>query len=508
MRLDLLPACFRAVCCVCRVSQTACTLRKKTAMGFVFRRLPWLICVLLLSACGATPVATITPTPTVAAPPSATLPPSDASSTAIGIPTTAPPTATSTPGDPAPTVTSTPSDPAPTPSPVPPTAAPPPPSPDPGIAAELLFLRNGTLIALNPATGAERILTDTVSDFAATPDGRRIALVRGSGTAAELWVIERNGNGLEQLTSNNRAESSPSWAPDGLAVAYTSAVDQARSLDWEGWSTWCAAADVRIIDLRDGVEQTLGAGCEPAFAPDGQRIAFATAPTAAPPGFAFPGSTNAIRMVNRAGANGWNYATGGPDTQPMSSYLVYGPAWSPDASQLAYQRFVGYQALIDINMTELGVAFRGPGEPIGIGAGWLLPPRFAPDGRTVAVVQHHFGDPRGFSGYDIWSVTLLRLGATETVTLPAADLTLNATVLATLPRSTAAAWAPDGSALAVILPADWEPGRSPQEPAFPGAGAGAVWRWTPGSDPDLLFAPAVDFGSPLLWLPALQPLRG
>jgi dipeptidyl aminopeptidase/acylaminoacyl peptidase len=369
--------------------------------------------------------------------------------------------------------------------------------------AELLFLRNSALIALNPSTGGERILADDVSDFAATSDGRRIAMVRGAGDAAELWMIERNGNGLTQLTANKRAEAGPSWAPDGLALVYTSSVGQERSLEWAGWSAWCATAEARIIELSAGTEQTLGAGCEPAFAPDGRRIAFATAPTAQPPGLSFLGSNNAIRMVNREGANGWNYAVGGPDTQPMSSYLVYGPAWAPDSDELAYQRFVGYQALVDINLTELGVAFRGPGAPIGIGAGWLLPPRFAPDGQTVAVVEHNVGDPRGFSGYDIWSTTLLRLGTSETVTLPAADITLNATVLATLPRSTAAAWAPDGNSLAVILPANWEPGRSAQEPAFPNEGLGAIWRWTPGNDPDAQLAGDVDFGSPLLWLPGV-----
>ncbi len=466
----------------------------------------FLIQMLLLSACGAAPGAGPTAVPPSAAPTSAPLP--TAASLAVP-PTTvltaapatlAPPTAAPTNVPPTAVPTELP------PTAVAPTAVPPTAAPVIGGDAELLFLRDGALIALNPTTSIERTLADTVSNFAATPDGRRIALVRGAGNAAELWVIERNGNGLQQLTSNNRAETGPSWAPDGLALVYTSA-DQARSLDWAGWSAWCATAEVRVIELSAGLEQTLGAGCEPAFAPDGRRIAFATAPTQQPPGLAFLGSTNAIRMVNREGANGWNYALGGPDSTPMGSYLVYGPAWSPNAEQLAYQRFVGYQALVDINLTELGVAFRGPGAAIGIGAGWLLSPRFAPDGRTVAVVEHNFGDPRGFSGYDIWSTRLLGLGTSETVTLPAADLTLEATVVAELPRSTAAAWAPDGNTLAVILPAGWQPGRSGQEPAFPNEGPGELWRWTPGNEPDVQLATRVDFGSPLLWLPATPPLR-
>jgi Tol biopolymer transport system component len=369
----------------------------------------------------------------------------------------------------------------------------------------VLFLRDGALIARDLASAAERTLADEVSDFAATPDARRIALVRGTGNAAELWLIERDGSGLRQLTNNARGESTPSWAPDGQALVYTSAVDHARVFEWLEWSNWCAAAEARLLDLTNATELTLGVGCEPAFAPDGRRIVFATAPTQQAPGLSALASTNAIRMVNRAGANGWNYASGGPDTMPMGSYLVYAPAWSPDSGQLAYQRFVGYQALVDINLTELGPAFRGPGAPIGHGAGWLLSPRFAPDGRTVAVVQHNVGDARGFTGYDIWGVTLLRLGTTEVVTLPAAEVTMQATVVDGLARATAAAWAPDGAELAVVLPAGWRPGVSEQEPGFPGEGAGELWRWTPGAAPSERLATAVDFGSPVLWLPAVAP---
>lgn len=467
-------------------------------LTLIRRRLSPILLLLLLSACGATPTVTLSPTapavPTVApptatsartaAPPTATSAPTVVPSTATSAPTAAPPTATNAPTVVPPTATSAPT-----------VAA--------TVAAEVLFLRNGNLVAHNPAAGTERILADAVGDFAATPDGRRIALVRGSGVAAELWVIERDGSDLRRLTNNTRAEAGPDWAPDGSALVYTSAADPTRSLDWAGWSAWCAQAEVRLIELSTRDEQTLGSGCDPAFDPAGQRIAFATAPTQQPPGLDFLGSTNAIRMVNRAGANGWNYATGGPETTPMASYLVYAPAWSPASAELAYQRFVGYQALVDINMTELGPTFRGPGAPIGVGAGWLLPPRFAPDGRTVAVVEHNFGDARGFSGYDIWGVTLLRLGEAETAALPAAEITLNAATTAVLPRATAAAWSPDGNTLAVILPADWQPGRSAQEPAYPTEGPGAVWQWVPGSDPTMLLAPDVDFGSPLLWLPSI-----
>jgi enoyl-CoA hydratase/carnithine racemase len=42
-------------------------------------------------------------------------------------------------------------------------------------------------------------------------------------------------------------------------------------------------------------------------------------------------------------------------------------------AQIAYHRFVGYRALVDINLTEIGGSFEGKGQPLNDGAGWLLP---------------------------------------------------------------------------------------------------------------------------------------
>jgi hypothetical protein len=258
---------------------------------------------------------------------------------------------------------------------------------------------------------------------------------------------------------------------------------------------------VRLVAVDGGPEQTLGAGCEAAFSPDGRRLAFTSPPSAAAPGTDFAGAANTITVVNRQGANGWSLAKsdGQGSTEGL---LVYGPAWAPDGGHVAYQRFIGYQALTDVNLTEVGSAFQRKAEPIGFGAGWLLTPSYTPDGRQVSVVEHDFSDARGFSGYDAWQVSLLRLGEQEELALPSAPVMLQATRVATLMRATAATWLPDGATLVVVLPAGWRADASEQEPLFPDEGPGELWHWRPGSAPDQRLAEGVDFGSPVLWVSA------
>lgn len=453
---------------------------------------------LVLAGCGGSPAAQppVTTTATIASPvaaaPSATTVPTEAPTVPTEVPTEVP----TVPPTEAPPVTAVPSA-EPSPS-VTATSA-----PAATLGAEVLYLSEGVLQALDPASGAVRTLADEVRDVAATRDGRQLALVRGADSAAEIWLIDRAGDGLRQLTSNDRVESDLSWAPDGRSFVYTAAV-QAPPFppDYPQWSGWCAEGEARLYDLERNAELSLGAGCQPAFGPDGRRIVFVSPPEAVAPGFSFTGARNAIRMVNRQGENAWSVALaeggGGSD-----GLLVYAPSWAPGSGQLAYQRFLGYQALVDINLTERSSSYQRRPAPLSVGAGWALPPRYAPDGRRMAVVGHNFSDARGLSGYNVWSVTVLDLQAESQVELPNATLSLEAAEIDQLTGATAAAWAPDGSALAVVLPAGWRPDVDLMDEAFPEDGPGELWLWLPGDAPPATrLAEDLDYGTPLLWLPA------
>lgn len=249
-------------------------------------------------------------------------------------------------------------------SPYPPTAA---------IGPEILFLRSGVLLAYDVTSNEERPIAKAVREFAATPDGRVLALVRDiEGNPLDIWLVNRDGSNLQQLTRNARAESSLSWAPDGQTLVYASSdVAPARPLDWMSWSAWCTSSEVHLITVANATETTLEPGCEPAFSSDGRRIAFVTPPTRDAlehDDVAGPSEINTIRLVNRQGANGWSFATA-TGYGDVSGMLVYAPAWSPDGARIAYQRFIGYHALADLNYTQMAGSFRGNGDLLSVGAG-------------------------------------------------------------------------------------------------------------------------------------------
>jgi len=391
-----------------------------------------------------------------------------------------------------------------------PTTAPAPTVASTGAAGDdLLFLRQGTLIALDLATHKERPIADKVLDFAAPPDGKTIALVRAVERVFEVWVVQRDGSGLRQITTNgnDRIEGTPVWSPDGTALAYAAAdTSDTYARTWLDWSAWCVVSEVHLFDLASGADRSFGPGCDPAFSPDGKRVAYATRPSSRQEGANAPDSTNAIRLINRQGQNGWNFAAadGGVDpASPKHGLLVYAPAFSPDGKQLSYQRFLGYQALVDLALTEIGGSFEGKGQPLNAGAGWLLPVRFSPNGQTAAIVENNFSDARGFGGYDNWSVTVLQLSGTHDIALPTGELKAVGQVAGHLPRAQAAAWSPNGATLAVLLPPGWKPGLPNDQPVDADQKPGEIWSWKPGGEPAQKLAENVDFASPVLWLPAM-----
>ncbi|NJM08605.1 hypothetical protein HC891_24090 [Candidatus Gracilibacteria bacterium] len=372
-------------------------------------------------------------------------------------------------------------------------------------------MRDGNLFAYALSSGQERQIAAQVHEFTATPDGRLLALVRGNGLAREIWLLDRSSGAQRQLTTNDFVEGELSFAPDGMTLAYTAVnEDLPRPLEIESWARWCDAGTVRLLDIASGREQTLEPGCDPAFAPDGRRLAFSTPPRAMNLSIDVPTATNALRIVNRAGANGWTYASASLQNEGEGQ-LVYAPSWSPDASEIAYQRFLGYQSLVDVLLTETGNAFRGGGTVLGAGAGWLLAPSFAPGGGNVAVVEHNWSDARGLSGYEIWSTTLLDLATPSEIILPVGPLPTDATELVTIRRAAGASWSPDGAALALLLPAGWTPEADEREPLFENSDAGAIWQFDATGTPLKTLIVAVDFASPLIWLdaaPASTALQG
>lgn len=216
-----------------------------------------------------------------------------------------------------------------------------------------------------------------------SPDGQRIAFVSGRDVSGDttggswrrdLYVMDADGSNVRGLTSSNSGARNPAWSPDGNRIVYegnhdgyggilevpvdggtptllfsTPGVDMqpawapdgtrlAVVSDWYAYdfvwdiflvspdgSGFSALTDGNIFDGRDYVE--------PAWSPDGSRLAF---------GVTWRGMfVEFPTQIGVMDANGSNLkllpGTGGTSrSDHRSDHSVWGPTWSPDGTMIAY----------------------------------------------------------------------------------------------------------------------------------------------------------------------------
>jgi Tol biopolymer transport system component len=116
-----------------------------------------------------------------------------------------------------------------------------------------------------PLRVAPSTRTETYSRI--SPDGERVAFLSDrAGGEAQLWVCDRDGSNLVQLTSfGERRAGSPSWSPDGRWIAFD-ALDEE-----ELWQVFVLSAD-------GGPPRKITSGparhSRPSFSPDSAWVYF------------------------------------------------------------------------------------------------------------------------------------------------------------------------------------------------------------------------------------------
>jgi Tol biopolymer transport system component len=186
------------------------------------------------------------------------------------------------------------------------------------------------------AGGVETQLSNTFPGAAInsdwSPNGARVAydVVANFDALPDIWVMNGNGSGQVQVTSNDWWDAFPSWSPDGQWIAMES--DGPSYPETQG--IWMMRPDgsgvTRITTIPSGV----AFDSEPAFSPDGRRIAFTrfrgTCNFPNRNRFIAAGCTSAIHLVNVDG-------TGLERLTPWGN-AVASPDWSPDGTLIAYAR--------------------------------------------------------------------------------------------------------------------------------------------------------------------------
>jgi WD40-like Beta Propeller Repeat len=159
-----------------------------------------------------------------------------------------------------------------------------------------------------------------------SPDGRRLAFTAESGLGyrqINIWTVDGDGGDLRRVTRTGDALW-PVWAPDGRSIVYARLEDLGRdsdgSLDHSS-SLWAIDPDGsnprRLSDPAAGVIERPWS-----FAPDGSRLAITRA---RPPALERRAARTRIALVDLDGSG--ERELGGTGTDP---------AFSPDGSRIAY----------------------------------------------------------------------------------------------------------------------------------------------------------------------------
>jgi Tol biopolymer transport system component len=111
---------------------------------------------------------------------------------------------------------------------------------------------------------------------AVSPDGEKIAFISDRGGLSNLWVMDKDGANLKQLsTEKNNLIHSPKWSPDGQYIAVSKGIMSSRSIPaGEIWLYHHSGGDGLAIKERVNGKKDQKNIADPAFSPDGKYLYF------------------------------------------------------------------------------------------------------------------------------------------------------------------------------------------------------------------------------------------
>ena len=101
-----------------------------------------------------------------------------------------------------------------------------------------------------------------------SPDGKRIAFTSDRSGSSEIWTINRDGSGLQQLTQMAGAHH-PVWSPDGTQMVYSIHTPKNAAYIFRVGQAWAEQTPVALAALSD-TSQTFESW---SWSPDGKRLA-------------------------------------------------------------------------------------------------------------------------------------------------------------------------------------------------------------------------------------------
>lgn len=305
--------------------------------------------------------------------------------------------------------------------------------------APIAITRDRALWLVGPDGADDRLLLDAVPVARPvwSPDRTRIAFVSApretDPTAAVLYVVGSDGNGLRRLSDDIHPNALPAWSPNGRRIAYTSVAawnarrDEGRLTvhvaDLATGAETDVAAALGRVGRADGRGATARHAMSPWWVPDGRLTVIGRAPGPDPGQPA--GGPGDVFLLDLAAGTAENLTLGRvPDLirvvwSPRGDRaLLYARAWNGENGPLDARA-----ALVTLHLAT------GALEPVATGIDAAAPawsPAWAPDGARFAYVE-------GFA------TVVLRDAAGRTRRLPLPGL-----------LSGALSWAPGGESLLAV----------------------------------------------------------
>lgn len=174
-------------------------------------------------------------------------------------------------------------------------------------------IKDGLPLEMGKGTHSNTLTRDTSRNSrpAFSPDGSKIAFNRFMpGGNLDIWVMDKDGNNGQQLTTDPALDLLPSWFPGGDRIGFLSNRDGSLAF----WAITLANKQEALIMRNKDPEIDY-----PVLSPDGKRVAF---------------------TANREGkTNIWLVdLNGGPARQiTFDEEFIGFPCWSPDGRWLALQ---------------------------------------------------------------------------------------------------------------------------------------------------------------------------
>ncbi len=249
----------------------------------------------------------------------------------------------------------------------------------------IVFELGGDLWALDPATGASRLIDISIpvpprgarpyrrvvaadiTDVAIAPSGGR-ALISARG---EVFSVPKEHGATRNLSRTPGArEKNAAWSPDGESIAWISDADGESDI----WLTGSAAGELasKLTDLGPGYRHTLR------WSPDSKMIAFADQTLSFN---VVDLATGEVRKIDRS------------EREPMDVGLELKPIadfdWSPDSRYLAYSKI----SLDMVSRVWVHDLETGASHDVSDGRYNDFGPVFTSDGRHLLFLSNRHFDP-------------------------------------------------------------------------------------------------------------------